>query len=65
MENVLNFSFLNSETTNYNTIVFKQKSNKRMAFLLGEVDLKLIKAEKAKLFEFLFLFFFSYMDNSL
>lgn len=37
-----------------------------MAFLRGDVALKLIKAEQAKLFEFLFLFyFFSYMDNSL
>lgn len=38
-----------------------------MAFLLGEDGLKLTKAEKAEMFQFLFLFhfFFPFEENSL
>jgi len=57
------YFFLNSEAIEINlkTIIFivkRQKKKKRIAFLFGENGLKLTKAEKAEVFEFLFLFHF-------
>ena len=59
------YFFLNSEAIEINlkTIIFivkrqKKKKKKRIAFLFGENGLKLTKAEKAEVFEFLFLFHF-------
>lgn len=63
--------FKNSEAIEINlkTIIFivkrpKKKKKKRIAFLFGDDGLKLTKAEKAEVFQFLFLFHFFLGEQS-